>query len=432
MSISKTIIICLMCIAINAVAKSNVALSINVEKQIGSNVWQVSYQLPKFTQTLDFSHLPPHFLTNHFALKSKAVVKDDSTIQLTNLNDMLMLEVSDGFDVSELRFNAPFINFSNNGAFYADYFVPYSLKVADELITRDALSVTFTITAKMKNEQNQRTFAINNVSSLNLAQFVSLTLPSNASNHGVSFVIEPNLPNEFKVQLEQYSAKFMRYFGQQFNSPLNRDVTFLINANSNAPYIGFLGSALSNQVMFEISGQDAVQHPSKYQRTIYLTLAHEALHLWNAHFWQPSDGTPIWLYEGSADFFAYRAMVHSGLMPQSHFEYFLQQQQKECLEGVKQTALSHLESTPSIGASYPCGRVFFEVLANALNKNGFELWLEIMNVSEGQSYSVEDVYVFIERAELSDSLKHALQDILFNNEKAHNALKSIVSAPSKN
>lgn len=124
-------------------------------------------------------------------------------------------------------------------------------------------------------------------------------------------------------------------------------------------------------------------------------------------------------------------MVHSGLMPQSHFEYFLQQQQKECLEGVKQTALSHLESTPSIGANYPCGRVFFEVLVNALNKNGFELWLEIMNVNEGQSYSVEDVYVYIERAELSDSLKHAIQDILFNNEKAHDALKSIISAQSK-
>ena len=112
MSVSKTIIICLMCIAMNAVAQSKVALSINVEKQIGSNVWQVSYQLPKFTQTLDFSHLPPNFLTNHFALKGKAVVKDDSTIQLTNLNDILMLEVSDGFDVSELRFNAPF----NRGA----------------------------------------------------------------------------------------------------------------------------------------------------------------------------------------------------------------------------------------------------------------------------------------------------------------------------
>ena len=229
---------------------------------------------------------------------------------------------------------------------------------------------------------------------------------------------------------EQIIDGFMDFFEQQSGQSLARDITFLISGDSNAPYIGFLGSALNNQVMLNISGKEAVIHPEKFKRPIYLTLAHEIFHLWNAHLWSPKENTPIWLYEGSADFFAYHAMLQQGLMPQSHFDYFLQQQQKACLEGVKQAAITYLESTSAIGASYPCGRVFFEELTKALNKSHFEIWQDLMAVNRAVQYSVEDVHSLIKQSKVPSDIKQQLEHVLFDNKKAHNALEKLLLAPA--
>ena len=430
MNIIKIIMISMVFITLNVLAEEKSKLAIHVSKQLGSNTWLLSFQLPHNTRALDFSHLPPNFLKQHLMLNTEASLTDKNVIQLMQSDTPLVFEITDGFDVSELRFNAPFINFSDNSAFFADFIIPLSVTVSGQLLERQAFDVAFTLSVLNEDWHTVNTRELDSASLSSTEQFISLKAPIKTKGERIAYLIEPDFPSAFKVQVEQIIDGFMDFFEQQSGQSLARDITFLISGDSNAPYIGFLGSALNNQVMLNISGKEAVIHPEKFKRPIYLTLAHEIFHLWNAHLWSPKENTPIWLYEGSADFFAYHAMLQQGLMPQSHFDYFLQQQQKACLEGVKQAAITYLESTSAIGASYPCGRVFFEELTKALNKSHFEIWQDLMAVNRAVQYSVEDVHSLIKQSKVPSDIKQQLEHVLFDNKKAHNALEKLLLAPA--
>jgi hypothetical protein len=123
-------------------------------------------------------------------------------------------------------------------------------------------------------------------------------------------------------------------------------------------------------------------------------LAHENVHLWNAHSVKMRES---WLWEGGADTLAQLGLLEKGYVATGYFEWYRKNALTQCLEGLRSAyaaGIGHNDlAYQDVGAfPYRCGYMIGYLSAKALARDTdsdiFSLWSQLFQTSLGSGEEV--------------------------------------------
>lgn len=378
-------------------------VSVEISKINQQNKIAVKYEFENPISALTFKNSPEGFIKDHWQLGSgKLAIKvSDKTIHLANPSKDVSFIVSDGFDTSEMRAYSPYLFMTTQTAIFLDYFLPQQITYT--ALKHSQEKTTFDITLRLEKDHT-KTFTANS-DGLGKYIFVDVVNSEQQTDKFTSFFISTELPVEFKQTMTSSVKTLLNYFKQYFEVALSRPIDVIVTYNKKKDYIGFEGSALSGQIILELSGENLLTEPKQFNTFILHTLTHEAAHLWNGYIWSQVPDSPTWLYEGSADHLAYEALLQLKLIPDKHYDYFYQAQLKECKNILKEKALNNIDNTPYFNGAYSCGRIIFNKLEQILKReqgNETKILQKFYSSSENKLYSINTLLALFENKQVRD------------------------------
>lgn len=193
-------------------------------------------------------------------------------------------------------------------------------------------------------------------------------------------ILDPALPSWIKNKTLKDLPQLFNFYNQKLNTPLNfKPFVILSVSDLTSEGISYGGGTLPGLVELSIWGRDWKKDSSINTEKYFKFLAHESAHLWNGQLFDDPSET-MWLSEGGADAFAYRAMKDVGLISRSRY--------LELLSGALNSCLMQLNGKPIFNSSgsngealpaYTCGSTMHLIIESEIKKTNskedlFSIW----------------------------------------------------------
>ena len=368
-------------------------VAIEVIKHSESKYILVNYQFSYAVSRLSFSNTPSNFIKDYWEVKQRGqkVNLVDKSLEFSKPTDQITFKIHEGFDTSEMMAYKPYLNFNDNYAIFTQYFIPSGLVYSDRPDVNTVNHLSYDL--KTKYTLNKKLYSLNKFFQRfdGLNNYLLLKDVSKVGDDSISIIIDSSLPSETSDLIVSFSNKILNYYSAKFKKDYPKSLQVLVDYDDSKDYLSFEGGALDGQIILTLAGKEIHKNPLKYKSEILFTLAHEAAHLWNAFVWRNNSSAPSWLYEGSADYLAYEALLSLQSIPQSHYDFFLSTQYEECESALKQKALNNVDNTEYFFAAYSCGRIIFHAMSYQFNENDqFDFWNKFVRSSPVSGYSIEE------------------------------------------
>jgi len=173
----------------------------------------------------------------------------------------------------------------------------------------------------------------------------------------VTAFIDPGMPTWMVEDTRAFVPEVFAYFAGATGANLNFAPTvFLSYIPGEEGMESYGGGGLFHQMQLGAMGQ-AWQAPTEARRKTWLWfLAHESFHMWNGQMFPTRGGAAEeWLSEGSASYFADRALRDLGHMDDAQFDAVMREHASTCLHAVGDAPLRTAHVTGRYRAFYACG-----------------------------------------------------------------------------
>jgi hypothetical protein len=177
------------------------------------------------------------------------------------------------------------------------------------------------------------------------------------SEHLISFV-DPALPAWIGQQVAEQLPRLFAFYAERTGAPLGqRAVVFLsYGEEARAGSISLNGGTLEGLVQLEVRlGSDYQQRVPAVEERVLMVLAHEAAHLWHGQKLFHEVPAGDWMHEGGADAFAYRALLHLGLLSPEAYSARLSEAASRCVSGLGGRPLKDVAGPGRFRNHYTCG-----------------------------------------------------------------------------
>ncbi len=174
------------------------------------------------------------------------------------------------------------------------------------------------------------------------------------SEHLVA-IIDPGMPAWIREETASTLPALFRYYTAEVDVELSRKPLLLLSFGGfERPGRSSGGGVLHGLVELSIEGQGFREPSPEGRQQWQTTLAHEVFHLWNGQrFFIDLGPHEEWLSEGSAEYFARRALLALGAVDEQGFQRAVVEAANACLAQISGRPL--LEPPLRFGSFYPCG-----------------------------------------------------------------------------
>ena len=173
-------------------------------------------------------------------------------------------------------------------------------------------------------------------------------------------VLDPGLPSWLRTKLGELLPSIFTYYAGRTGQTLHPLPTVFLNfqpasgRQGGRHRGGDAASAMCGCRSTSGRSTSTKRARSPSSASAYL-FAHEGAHLWNDQMF-PQDGeTNDWMHEGGADAFAFRAMLHFGVITRERYEEELSEALSTCLLALDGRPVRELGDRGRYEAYYPCG-----------------------------------------------------------------------------
>lgn len=250
-------------------------------------------------------------------------------------------------------------------------------------------------------------------------------------------ILDPALPSWIKKKTLEDLPKLFKFYNQKLNTALNFKPFIILSVSDlKSDGISYGGGTLPGLVELSIWGRDWKNDSAINTEKYFKFLAHESAHLWNGQLFDDPTET-MWLSEGGADAFAYRAMKDIGLI--SHSRYL------ELLGGALNSCLMQLNGKPILNnpgsngealPAYTCGSTIHLVIESEIKKVNpkqdlFSIWKSLFEKakSHNNKYSEELYSAIID--EMTKNSNFSKDLISFIHEYSKNQEESFIPLLNK-
>jgi hypothetical protein len=334
-------------------------VSVRLEHVPEGNSWRVHYRFAEHVRTARFPRKGHGYRQSHWKVLAPAGVR---------------IEDVDGVDQVSSASGEPFTSLEVEISQYAwkpekDYqaFIPY--KGGGVLVFTGQLDLlpsgAHTVHYTLVPQAPERVALLGRVSAAPVA-WVSAgagtyvyfgTSRPIESEQLISFV-DPALPAWIAEEIAVQLPRLFAFYAERTGAPLGqRAVVFLsYGEEPRRGSISLNGGTLEGLVQLEVRlGSDYQQRVPAVEERVLMVLAHEAAHLWHGQklFHQVPAGD--WMHEGGADAFAYRALLHLGLLSREAYLARLSDAASRCVSGLGGRPLKDVAGPGRYRNHYTCG-----------------------------------------------------------------------------
>ncbi len=194
---------------------------------------------------------------------------------------------------------------------------------------------------------------------------------------GYQIVADPSLPEWIIAETEDVLPQILELNARRLRIKLQETPIVFI------PFMGderrfnatYSGSVIDNQILLALFGSEWNARTQETRAEYLKLMAHESFHLWNSslfHSVEVPGGK--WLHEGSADAFAYLALLELGMITPNAYTDFHAQAVNRCMVGLSSGPLNAPKPESAQREFYDCGAVMQALLQRDLREAGQDLW----------------------------------------------------------
>lgn len=391
-TILRTVIILLFTLATSRVQA--LELSVILSKTLPEGPWQVDYVFSQPVSEISFERTPYAFVESAWSVRSEGAALELSSLKVVfdRPAKVLTTEIHASYDQPIRGFYTPFLNFSDSSrALFIAHYFPSQVKLDNEWVSVGSIVKRLTIEAtgseklwlsesdEIKNReltmQDLRQYAY--VGNLNVQHMGKFDL-----------ILDPKLPRWVKDAYSNAAIELLTYYQSKTNASLAFKPFFLINFKPGPERARIDGGAINKQVAINMVGDGWQQNPEQNLINVLSLMAHEIAHLWNSQYWIATEDTPIWMFEGGANYFSQKALLNMGYITTSDYWNNILEKSDACGRTLSQHPFDRL---PNRLDYYVCGEAFYYIADSMLgNPKGLELWNFIVGNSPGDSYTQKD------------------------------------------
>ncbi|WNG49396.1 hypothetical protein F0U60_38705 [Archangium minus] len=214
-------------------------------------------------------------------------------------------------------------------------------------------------------------------------------------------VVDSGLPGWIRQRTEALLPQLFAFYAERTGTRLGERATvFLSFTEEPRPRsIGMNGGALEGLIQLEVRLGSAFQReedPKVEERLLQLT-AHEAAHLWHGRMLYHEVNGGDWMHEGGADAFAYRALLHLGLLSREAYLARLSDAASQCALGLEGQALKDVSRPGRYRNHYTCGSTLALIAESELRKahpgeDVFAHWARLLALAGASRRYDESLY----------------------------------------
>jgi hypothetical protein len=194
-------------------------------------------------------------------------------------------------------------------------------------------------------------------------------------------VIDPGLPNQLGVELENYFPLVMQFLSRDFSGPDNPPMLYASYGKTGDGRFGNQGGTLPNQVFMHWYGDNlsTLLERDGYIDKVRWFFAHEAAHVFQTNNAQMIDPANIWIHEGMAEITAAIILASLDPLTQQYVDTRVQNARSICLEMLDSDGLREHLANGQVELNYTCGLMIFDQIDNLLSASHgenalFDLW----------------------------------------------------------
>ena len=429
-----------------ALAQSSSSVIIEVNRNSVEDTWLVRYKFSEPIFEAIFYPMKEKFRKTLFEVKTP-----DVSIQTNDKYDSIVVSNSTGireltvvhktYDVQMRQTYEFHSRFSDSDVVaYSGYYYLYNLKTAQGWRTPDRQTFNFRINGKgyvMANGKRGSESIVWDASPTQPATFVYFGQTEPITLNGFQLLIDPHLPDWVRLAYSEVFPKMVSFYSKALYI-LPDEIWGIIAYDGRGKEFSRGGGAIngSNTTFITALGEDwSNENPTSgitrpIQKFIaYHTLFHEFVHMWNANNPAIKLAQP-WLWEGSAETFAYETFGQLGLRnsainstDEKYFEIMyinsLQDNFNKCLRSLKSSMETQSNRLENYDFGYGCGHMIGILTDRALkqknnSQNIFTFWQQLFHdaLKTGKKIDALTYLAAFNKATENEKVKKAIQTLI--------------------
>lgn len=231
-------------------------------------------------------------------------------------------------------------------------------------------------------------------------------------------LVDPKIPKWLRIRFNDLLPRLFSLYEKKTNQPLTFKPFVFLSYSPEGEGNGSKGGTLPGLIQLALNGKGWNQYDPDSFIDLARFLAHESAHIWNGQLFRYGSGE-MWMHEGGADAFAYRALRDLKIVKADRFAEFQTDAFNECMNQLKDRPLRQVTEDPNFTAFYRCGSIFALITEAAIQKKDpkldlFSFWHEVFEQAKlaGGVYTEQIYFEVLNRmsgeAETSAAIKKLL------------------------
>jgi hypothetical protein len=235
-------------------------------------------------------------------------------------------------------------------------------------------------------------------------------------------IVDPATPAWLRQQLDPLLLKLFIFYEKRTGQNLRFKPFIFLNYSPEGEGNNHHGGTLPGLIQLSLSGKGWAKKDPEAFIDLARFLAHEAAHVWNGQMFPYASGD-MWMHEGGADAFAYRALYALNIISKERFFDYQTEALNACLSLVKNRPLIEVNEDRNFTAFYKCGSVFGLLTEASVRKGNskndlFTFWKELFaeSTKSGQEYTEDMYFSVLNRLSSSSAAGIAIKNLVRGNE----------------
>jgi len=379
-------------------------LTVSVNRTSDGEHWRVVYELPMTTDEIQFERNVNTFRESYWSVKTPGVriINKDGKEYLSGKNlKRVVLEFPSHYKKSprDYEFHKKFTD--GSAAIYTGYLNLDSYQKTHFIFSSDR-NESIMLLGRSTKEQLKWLADTK-------ATYVYFGNIDPLEDANVLAIIDPGLPNWIKTSFLDLLPKIFQFYKSQTNITLNFKPFILLSYQQpkRRNSYSYRGGVLPGFVQLTFTGRPWQKKEDIMARRLLKFLAHESAHFWNAEMFMRHQGEGEdynWMHEGGADTFAYRVLLHFGVIDDKSYKSLLSDAVSRCVLGLNGIILAQSRKVGRSKNYYDCGSTIGLIAEQFLKKkrkdfDAFTLWGEIFKAASKQNneYSEEIFFTTLKK-----------------------------------
>jgi len=407
-------------------------LHIHVHYQQDSDSWKANYELPIAVDHVAFSR------RSNFD-RRKLYKIDESKFKWEQEGDVLLIKSVDGsmFDSLDITFSSYYDDiqkdYTHNLKYTDGSVLLYTnhLALGANIIEDKSISpigASFEGTTFHFNSPNQSIVFLGksykNKASWQLngdGTYIYFGNIKPIENDNMIAIVDPTLPKWVWGKTQKLLPELFEFYKKKTSHYLNfKPVVFFNYDQLDGDYLRYSGGTLDGLVQLTIGGKHWNSRNEKQFNLLFQFLAHEAAHFWNGQMFSFENQNHSWMHEGSADTFAYIAMMEFGLINYEQMIQKFEDAANNCFLNKGKEPLEQSAKLWRYRNYYDCGAAMgfashVAVKAKDSSKTVFDVWKNVFDANiKNRTYNQQDYFDALNHLTKSKKLSIAFEKFSSN------------------